>query len=198
MVGAVVVVLMVVVGFVITEVVITMVVAASSSLCYFPIKTNSSRVVCCCLRSPMLANVMQKQQRSLSLCLSVSEVKSAPTTNRGSYNVVQFLTTNQMCGAGHLVGAFEFVCSNPDGADPKNPDIPCVDSSADDHADDDAQDTTSTTKATSGDSTTTPKPKAKEDKTTTEKSGEGSWGTSVHGSCLHALVCVVLLRVLLV
>ena len=46
-------------------------------------------------------------------------------SGRSKFNAQAFLTTNKLCGAGHLVGAFEFVCSTPDGADPKNPDRPC-------------------------------------------------------------------------
>jgi len=170
-----------------------------------------------------------KQQRSLSLCLSAGAVQSAPITDRLSFNVVDFLTNNQMCAAGHLIGAHEIACSNPDGADAHNPDIQCLQTG------DGAPDTTaasggsvttaasggkattaasggkattaasggsattaasggSATTAKSGDSATTSQSKANGDKTTEKP----SWGTSVHGSCLHALVCVVLLRVLLV
>ena len=196
-----------------------------------------------------------KQQRSLSLCLSAGAVQSAPITDRNSFNVVDFLTNNQMCGAGHLIGALEIVCSNPDGADPHNPDIQC-DETGDDATD--AQDTTTAASggsvstaasggsvstaasggsvstaasggsvstaasggsvstaasggsvstaasggrkytAASGGSATASQPKANGDQTTTAESSDSSWGTSVHGSCLHALVCVILLRVLLV
>jgi len=49
---------------------------------------------------------------------------------RGRFDAQTLLKKNQMCGAGQLIGAFEFTCSNPDGADPKNPERPCSDSPA--------------------------------------------------------------------
>ena len=46
---------------------------------------------------------------------------------RGRFDAQTLLKKNKMCGAGHLIGAFEFTCSNLDGADPKNPERPCSD-----------------------------------------------------------------------
>ena len=148
-------------------------------------------------------------------CLSVTVYEVGRLTmGRGLFKGQEFLTKYNMCGPDHLVGAFEFACSTPDGMDAANPARPCPpaaqpppdskSSSATVKAD-----ITTTPTSTSGttkvkaDKTTTPTTtpgttKGKPDKTTTEKSGESSWGTSVHGSCLHALVCIVLLRVLLV
>ena len=52
--------------------------------------------------------------------------KPAPG-QRGQFAAYAFLRDNKMCGAGHLIGAFEFHCSNPEGVDPKNPARQCPD-----------------------------------------------------------------------
>ena len=49
---------------------------------------------------------------------------------RARFDAQTLLKKNKMCGAVHLIGAFEFTSSNPDGADPKNPGRPCPDSPA--------------------------------------------------------------------
>ena len=98
-------------------------------------------------------------------------MQGVPDVNRGQFDAESFLNTNKMCRDGQLIGAFEFHCSNPDGADPKNPNRQCPDPPTD------------ASVATTGGVTAS---------TTTERSG-----SSACGDILPALVAAVLFRVLL-
>ena len=140
-------------------------------MCYFH-KENNDRRLFYCIRSTMAGKTIayENQQRSQSFCLSVGDVEiGILVSGRGQFKAQDFLVNNNMCGVGHLVGAFEFTCSTPDGADPKNPERPCPELPA-------AEPDTST----SSDNTT-----------------QVYSGTSSNGSFLQAIANVVLLHVLL-
>jgi len=150
---------------------------------------------------------------------------------RGQFAAYGFLRDNKMCEAGHLIGAFEFHCSSPDGADPKNPDRQCPDpptavqDTATTKPDTTAGKADETTPTTSGNNATTSDTTARSGDSTATSSRDNAItsgrdgstatsshdnaitsgrdvttqvsGTSAHGSFLHPLVCIVLLRFLL-
>ena len=136
------------------------------------------------------------------------------TGQRGQFAAYGFLRDNKMCEAGHLIGAFEFHCSNPEGVDPKNPDRQCPDPpSAVQYTTTTIPDTTAgkadqTTPATSGNNATTSDMTARAGDSIATSSHDNAItscrdvttqvsGTSGHGSFLLPLVCIVLLRFLL-